>query len=124
MTKSQLHKFSSGSPTPRIDNVTLQLWDARKINILLYSLAELAKNVVLPSGIPKDDNVLSAFDNYLVVRTNVSVEKAKFNQLVQNGERMGKFIDQLCMTQEEYCEHVALCKIPGAEWEISNLLQS
>ena len=68
--------------------------------------------------------MLSAFGNYLGVRIDVSVENAMFHQLVQSGERMGTFNDKLFITQAEYCEHVALCKIPGAEWEISNLLQS
>ena len=83
--------------------------DREQINTLVYSLGEQAEDIILSRGIPEDthDNVLRAFDDYFGVRTNIIVERAKFNKLVQNGDGMDIFINKL-YRQAEYCEYGAL----------------
>ena len=83
--------------------------DKEQINTLVYSLGEQAEDIILSRGIPEDthDRVLAAFDNYFGVRTNIIVERAEFNKLVQNGDGMDIYINKL-YRQAEYCQYGAL----------------
>lgn len=83
--------------------------EREQINTLIYSLGEQAEDIILSRGIPENthDEVLRAFNDYFGVRTNIIVERAKFNRLVQNGDGMDVFINKI-YRQAEYCEYGAL----------------
>ena len=80
--------------------------EAEQINSLVYTLGEQAEDIILSRGITEDTHthVLEAFNEYFGVRTNIIVERAKFNRLVQDLDGMDSYINKL-YRQAEYCNY-------------------
>ena len=68
--------------------------EAEQINSLVDTLGEQAEYIILSRGIAEDTHtrVLEAFNEYFGVRTNIIVERAKFNRLVQDLDGMDSYI--------------------------------
>ena len=83
--------------------------EREQITTFIYTLGEQAEDVLLSRGIPENNyvQVLTAFNDYFGIRTNVITERAKFNKLTQGSDPMDTFINRL-HRQAEYCQYGAL----------------